>query len=266
MSITLGPFAFATEHLVFLLSCGLTFAIGALLARRQPYRLGDSLFRIIATGLIVARLFFVIRYYDTYATAPWQLLNVRDGGFTLWAGALAAVIMTAFEMRRAPLARWRLLISALLGAMLAVLLTLLSSHLQQDPELTDIALTNLDGQAVRLSEDYAGKPMVLNLWASWCPPCVREMPLLEAAAKEWPEINFIAVNQGENGATVQRFLTQQQLELPHVFLDPAAILGSRVGSQALPTTLFIHANGQVSSAHVGEFNAATLRNALRNLE
>ncbi|RUO32579.1 TlpA disulfide reductase family protein [Aliidiomarina soli] len=266
MSVTFGPFTFATHHLIFFISCATAFLLGWLLSRRQAYGMGDILFRIIAVGLISARLVFVIKYYDVYLSAPWQLINIRDGGFSLSTGIIAGILWTGWELYRLPQAKLRLATAALSGLFVAVVLTNVSQYYQQQTGLPALALTNLEGHARELPADFAGQPLVINLWASWCPPCVREMPLLEQASTDWPEVAFITVNQGEGSGTVEQFLQQQQLTLPHVLLDANAELGQAVGSHALPTTLFLHSDGRVSYTHIGEFNTATLENALRRLE
>ena len=86
--------------------------------------------------------------------------------------------------------------------------------------------------------------MVINLWASWCPPCRREMPVLAAAQKKNTDVLFIFANQGEDGSTVQNYLTRAGLTLDNVYLDSGTNFGHEVGSTALPTTLFYDPNGR----------------------
>src|SRR3546814_14561413 len=67
---------------------------------------------------------------------------------------------------------------------------------------------------------FRSRPMVLNLWATWCPPCRREMPVLEQAQGRYPGVVFVLVNQGEDRGTIHRYLDRAGLDLDHVLLDP----------------------------------------------
>lgn len=282
MSITFGPFAFASVHLIFILASMTALGVAWWLGRRFQHSLSDAVFRIIAVGLISARAFFVIKYVDTYLAAPWQIINVRDGGFSLWVGLGAGLLWTAREMfilrRQAqlaaisehplPLKRMQsgVLIALAIGFVVAVSGHAWLNHQLKQTQFPQLTLQHLQGQPVNIAQTFYGQPTVINLWASWCPPCVREMPLLEVAAERWPEVHFVAVNQGEGSEQVAAFLRQQQLNPPVVLLDLSSELGSRLGSHALPTTLFFNHDGTLSYTHIGEFNAATLENAIRQLE
>ena len=78
----------------------------------------------------------------------------------------------------------------------------------------------------------AGRPLVVNLWATWCPPCRREMPAMQAAQEANPDIGFVFVNQGESSVIVRRFLATQQLRLQNVVIDPSGQLAARTGAAA----------------------------------
>lgn len=269
MSVTVGPFAFATQQLIIIIGCLIAFAVAWGLSRQQTmdseYSLTEAVFRIIAVGLISARLIFVISYYDSYLSAPWQILNIRDGGFHFTGGLIAASLWIIWEMRRAPALRRGIVLSLLPAALLVSVANTLFYYQLADTPLPRSPLTTLQAEPVRLNQQFAGQPLVINLWATWCPPCVREMPLLEDAAGTWPDVAFIAVNQGESIERINQFLSAQGLNLPHVLVDEHARLGEEVGSYALPTTLFFNSDGSLSYTHVGEFSAATLENALRRL-
>ena len=110
-----------------------------------------------------------------------------------------------------------------------------------------------------------GKPMVVNLWAPWGPPCRREMPVLAAAQQQETGITFVFANQGEYGPTVQRYLAASQLRVANVVLDTGAHLGREVGSMGLPTTLFYDANGRLIDTQVGGLSTASLPSKLERL-
>jgi len=131
--------------------------------------------------------------------------------------------------------------------------------------LPKVSLTTLAGEPADLAALAAGKPMVINLWASLCSPCRRKMPVLTAAQKRETGVRFVFVNQGEDGTTAQHYLTAAQLDLANVLLDPGAGIGREVGSMALPTTLFYDASGRLIDTNLGELSAASLASKLNRL-
>jgi thiol-disulfide isomerase/thioredoxin len=106
---------------------------------------------------------------------------------------------------------------------------------------------------------------VVNLWATWCPPCRREMPALQQAQAANPDVNIVFVNQGEESHTVAAFLDRQGLALSNVLVDPESRTGAALGHGALPTTLFFDANGQLAGTRIGELSQATLTQRLASL-
>jgi thiol-disulfide isomerase/thioredoxin len=133
------------------------------------------------------------------------------------------------------------------------------------PTLSETQVTKLSGESTHLAALADGKPMVVNLWASWCPPCRREMPVLAAAQKRETWASFVFANQGESRATVQNYLSAGQLELANVVLDRETKIGFVAGSSALPITLFYSASGQLVATHLGALSAASLTKRLNAL-
>jgi len=153
----------------------------------------------------------------------------------------------------AGLASWALLGGALLMLQQAAV------------KLPTTELGTLDGGSVQLST-MAGKPMVLNLWATWCPPCRREMPVLARAQVQRSDVNFVFVNQGESASEVRAYLGESQLQLDNVLLDPFSNVMREAGSRGLPTTLFFDAQGRLVDTHMGELTDAGLAVKLQRFE
>lgn len=263
MSITFGPFAFATTHLIFIVAAILAFAVAWLVSRRSNQRVADSVFNVLAVGLIVARASFVVRYFELYAEAPWQILNVRDGGFDLWAGVIGGVLMAVWEVIRRRSILQPLAIACVSGVLAWGAMTTWHDFKYGDELwVPEVRLATLDDRQVWLNREYRGKPLVVNLWATWCPPCVREMPLLEDAQQKWPDVAFVTVNQGDDLDLVLEFIQQQGLNLDDMLMDYNSILSNEINSFALPTTLFFNADGMLIDSHVGEFSAARLQQAV----
>lgn len=269
LNVSLGPFAVQVSHLLLLASLLVAAGVGHLVGRRQQVGIGigNSLVDMLWAALLAARLAFIAIWFELYRSAPWSMLDIRDGGFTLWAGLLAASGVALWRGWSRPVLRqpllWGLTAGLLTwGALFGVMGALDKAS---KPGLPTVALTTLAGAPTDLTSMAKGKPMVVNLWASWCPPCRREMPVLAAAQQQETQVTFVFANQGESGTAAQRYLGAGQLNLANVLLDPHTALGRAIGSTALPTTLFYDANGQLVDTHLGELSAASLASKLNRL-
>jgi len=122
------------------------------------------------------------------------------------------------------------------------------------------------GETTRLSA-LKGTPVVLNFWATWCKPCLAEMPRLEQAARDNAGIAFYEIDLDEDGAKVRGFF--DSLEITH--LVPLIDVGSTVArayglGQGVPTTFFIDANGIVRAASLGEMDTLTIATNLSTVK
>ncbi|WP_159884821.1 redoxin domain-containing protein [Paenibacillus puerhi] len=116
------------------------------------------------------------------------------------------------------------------------------------PEFT--AMT-LEGEAVALS-DYRGQGVMLNFWASWCGPCVSEMPRMnEAYEDDLPGVAVLAVNVGESRGTAAGFVSDHKLTFP-ILLDPSGEAADSYGLIGLPRTFLIDKQGRIAQIVPGE--------------
>lgn len=260
----LGPFTISTSLGLATIAIIAAFAVGIKSARSRGTDAKRALLMILFVAIASARLAFVALYWQTYGKSPWLILDFRDGGMNIAVGIAGALVMTAFlAFRNQPL-RKPLLASVLTGVILwaGAAATLPTSGAA--PSLPQVALSNLDGRTVRI-EALEGKPVVINLWATWCPPCRREMPAFMDAQQKNKDIVFVFANQGESVETVQGFLDSQRLAIDNVLLDPSGALPRKVGSIALPTTLFFDATGKLVDTGIGELSSASLAQRLQSL-
>ena len=120
-------------------------------------------------------------------------------------------------------------------------------------EPVDLALSNLAGESVAVS-DFHGTPMLINFWATWCPPCLKEMPLLQAYAERYTgELTILAVNAGEEEDVVRAFVKEQDLELTFI-LDPTNSAARHYRVYGFPTSLFVDKDGKIQATFIGELD------------
>lgn len=256
--LTIGPFSF---------SGGLLTTFAAVLAMMiVGNRVERKIWIVIGVAVLAARAVYVARYADLYLASPLSILYIRDGGFHLPAGLVAGAASVAFLGWRDRAHRRPLLFAASAGAAVFALSVLVGQVWPQGgAKLPQLTFARLEGGSLPLSA-LAGKPVVVNLWASWCGPCRREMPVLRQAQRDHPEITFVFVNQGEASETIRKYLATEKIDLANVVLDPGTSMAAMLKSKALPTTFFFDRNGTMLARRMGEVSAATLAEQLAALK
>lgn len=123
-------------------------------------------------------------------------------------------------------------------------------------DITDFTASLLDGTTIRLS-DYRGQVVMLNFWATWCPPCRREMPMLQTIADRYQEFVILAVNDAETPEQIQPFVDRLGLRFP-IVLDETEQLQRMFRVMGYPTSIFIDREGRIFATHLGELNSEQL--------
>ena len=120
-----------------------------------------------------------------------------------------------------------------------------------DQAAPDFTLKSLSGKNIKLSE-YAGNVVMLNFWASWCGPCRKEMPLLNALHNKYETLGFVilGVNVEQELRLAKSFLADTPVDFPILF-DVSNTVSKAYDVIAMPTTVMIDRNGQVRYIHKG---------------
>jgi thiol-disulfide isomerase/thioredoxin len=123
---------------------------------------------------------------------------------------------------------------------------------------TVAALPPTDVEAFRaLLDDLRGTPVVVNLWASWCEPCEREMPILAQAARAHPDVQFLGVDTLDAREGAEEFIAEFAVPFPSLF-DPDGAIRTDLDSFGLPVTVFFDARGNQVGKVDGEISQAAL--------
>lgn len=259
-----GPFPLPV--VIMLLAAATAAVAGAIAARRAGAPVTETLKVIVDTlliGLAASRLGFVVAWWEMYLENPWSILQISDGGFLYWPGLIAAALYVAWRMRKSGRLGGPIATALASGVVAWTLINGAVFMLQQGRlNLPDVQLARLEGGKVRLPE-LSDEPTVVNLWATWCPPCRREMPIMEKAQEKNPHITFAFVNQGEGRQRVRQYLRNENLQLENVLLDYFGNVAAAARSRLLPTTLFFNAEGVLVDSHVGALTAAALASELQ---
>lgn len=264
-TVQLGPLILSLPLLMGIAAFLIAGWTGRRLGKDQAAEVDRQLLRTVLVGLVVARLAFVVQFRDAYLKSPLGILDIRDGGWHAAIGVGAALAYAGVVLARRTVLRRPLAAAAIVGAgaWLAGALILLANA-PDDVRMPQLAMPTMDGTTVALSS-YEGRPTVVNLWATWCPPCQREMPMLHAAQRSRPDVNFVFLNQGESAQQVSAYLRKSGLALQNVLLDGRGDAGAALGNRALPTTLFFDARGRLVDTRLGELSEASLAERLASL-
>ena len=127
----------------------------------------------------------------------------------------------------------------------------------------DFTLTSTTGSKVSLS-DFSGRPLVINFWATYCPPCRAEMPLLVQSVGAQPRVRLVLVDEGDSSDSARNFLSGLGIRQPALLDGDTRVLRS-FGLFSLPTTIFVRADGTIDRRQVGQLDPSVLDAELSNL-
>jgi len=130
----------------------------------------------------------------------------------------------------------------------------------------DFQLQSLTGQTFSL-ENLRGKPVLINFWATWCPPCRGEMPYIQEIYEEWSGNGLVvmAINIGESSSTAEGFMQSNGLSFT-VLLDTRQNVAEMYNISGIPTTLFIDKDGIIQDKVIGAFpNKTQIENRLSKI-
>ena len=252
--VQLGPLVLASDRLLALvLILVFIFAMDRIAARAGTDATHVSGLALIG-GIIVARISYVIVHFDAFVQDLWSAFAVWQGGFVAWPGFLAAAAIIVWRLRPPKAAITGLMaLAAICGAwfIMSAVIRPDPKPMPQLPDLVSVNGKNFDAKKL------SGKPYIVNLWATWCPPCQRELPMLADAARN-SDVPILLVNQGEDGAKVQDYLWQTGVASDAVLIDASSMLSRSLKNGGLPVTLFVDEAGNVTETHLGEISRAGL--------
>jgi thiol-disulfide isomerase/thioredoxin len=262
--VTIGPAALSLSRLLALIGIA-AFLLAAWLIGRKNSELSGWETGALVGAVVLGRLVYVGAHLDAYAAEPLSVLYIWQGGFSALGMIAGGALWAVWRFRR----RWRLLLPAALTMAIGVAAWGVPTAIHQStpteaPPLPEISLPQLGGDP-RLLSAYRGEPVVVNIWASWCGPCRREMPMLADVSQARSDVTFLFVNQGESAETIRQYFENEGLELEPVLLDRRQELSRHYGVRGLPTTLFFDAQGRFTDAHMGELSRAAVLDYLSGI-
>ena len=261
-AISIGPFMLAADRASAVVGILAFIVVAGLLARRADASLSRWSSWALPCGLIAARLGHVALNWGSFSEEPARILAVWQGGL-FWPAGVAVAAALLIPLVRATIGRLAGLAS--LAAGLFVWHLGVSLHSGVEPiALPGQPLQTLAGETRQLSE-LGGQPMVINLWATWCPPCRREMPMMTEVARKTEGTTFVFANQGEGAPRIRSYLATEGLDPPNVLLDGLGALGRHYRAPGLPATLFIGRDGVLKHSHLGEISPEEFRRRIDEL-
>lgn len=127
-----------------------------------------------------------------------------------------------------------------------------STDAQNSDAAKNFTLKSVEGEKEISLEDYRGKPVVLNFWATWCGPCKEELPLFESTWKEYKDkgVVFLGVDVMDDKGNAAEFIETEGITYTNLH-DPSGDVSSKYGVVALPATFFIDKEGNIAYKNYG---------------
>jgi thiol-disulfide isomerase/thioredoxin len=127
----------------------------------------------------------------------------------------------------------------------------MSSGPQAGELAPDFVLPKLDGSVQKLS-NHRGKPVLVNLWATWCPPCIEELPLLDAIVRDYGPRGLVVLGIAgdDDDARVREFVAQRSPAF-EVLLDPGGTVGTQYAITGYPETFIVDRDGKLTAKFIG---------------
>lgn len=259
-AVAIGPLLIAMDRGLAILCILLFFGIAALAGRWGTTRFAGVATSAVIAGIVAARIGYVADHAAIYVDAPLSTLAIWQGGFSApigIAGAAALLVLRLGRSRDTSVGLAALAVPSVLWFVVQAIVP------PVDHGRFPFALTLADtsGRPVPL-ERFRGRPFVVNLWATWCGPCRRELPMLDAAASGGSGVPILLADQGEAASTVTGFLTHEGFGAEHVALDTTRSLSSAFKVVGYPVTAFVAADGTIVQFQIGELSRATLADGI----
>lgn len=286
-TMTLGPLVL-TAFLQLIVGFFVAFGLLDVYSRRSKRNLSAGrgiLERSCLIGLISARLVYAAANWNAYVEAPWSVFFFWQPGFYPIPGAIIATVYfiwrvwrieasTRWVFARAALTSVAATVSLIIGINAMVGLFSDPGILRDGDRFPEFVLQSIDGDTVQLA-DFSGKPVVLNFWATWCPPCRREMPLLNTAHLQFADQGLVVLGLAVNepASAVQLFIDTTGVQYPILVdvpgsdgpLSKSASILAVLGPKGLPTTVFLDRNHIIDQLYVGELSWAYLADRITQL-
>ena len=242
----------------------LSFVLGVLafmllLEQSREIKLKNLVLPVLIAYLIGGRLGYAFEHLNSIS---FELLDPRKGALAWYWGVAGALIVVLWKART-----W--LLSVASRALLAGLISLVPLLLKPANNTTksisqtiSLQRLNADGTLENIKFSELKRPMLVNIWATWCVPCRSEMPLLANAVKNGAQIVF--VNANESSSAVRNYFQTENLQISSLLDDGKFQRELQV--IGLPTTVLIGKNSQVLERKFGALDGATLADLLKKMK
>lgn len=131
----------------------------------------------------------------------------------------------------------------------------------EDAGVASIPVIDLDGRETTVAEEADGRMALVSLWAVWCQPCKKEIPVLDEIAVEHPDVAVIALNIGDEEAAIRDFVDEFSVKAT-VVIDRDGDVLSALGAPTVPVTVILGSDGEVRWKHIGAVDADIVRAAV----